>query len=156
MDFRDRRPRVPNRDIVAAALRSEGLRSRVPRLAGVSPNELSTRLRDSARFHDDFEAAIDAAWAAAHGGKMADGTDAHALVEQLRDQLDRQRSTDYRDARERQEKEAAKRQAARIQAAEQEAARQKAAKAAEQEAAGQKAAKAAAREAARGPRRCLT
>lgn len=130
MDWQNRAPRVPNRELVAAALRSEGLRSRVPRLAGVSQNELAVRLRDSARFHDDFEAAIGAAWAAAHGGRMPDGSDAEAAITAIRERLDRQRASDYRRAQERQERDEARWEALRTEAEQREAAREEAVSAA--------------------------
>lgn len=126
MDWQNRAQRVSNRELVAAALRSEGLRSRVPRLAGVSQNELATRLRDSARFHDDFEAAIGAAWAAAHGERMPDGSDAEAAITAIRERLDRQRARDYHHAQERREREEARWKALRAEAEQREAARRKA------------------------------
>lgn len=127
MAWQDRHPRVPNRELVAAALRSEGVQSRVPRLAGVSSNELSERLR-SQRFHDDFEAAIEAAWASVHGGQMPDGSDAGAAIAAIRERLDRQRTSDYRHAWERQEREEARWKALRGEAEQREAAREKAAR----------------------------
>lgn len=127
MDWRDRRPRVPNREIVAAALRSEGLRSRVPRLAGVSSRELSERLSNE-RFYADYNAAIEAAWAAAHGGRMPDGSDAEAAITAIRERLDRQRSSDYRHAQERQEREAARWKAMQAEAVQREAATEQAAR----------------------------
>ena len=122
MDWRDRRPRVPNREIVAAALRSEGFRSRVPRLAGVSSRELTERLSNE-RLYADYNAAIEAAWAAAHGGLMPDGSNADAAITAIRERLDRQRTSDYRHAQERQDREDSRQKAARLQAAQQEAAR---------------------------------
>jgi hypothetical protein len=115
VDWQNRPPGVSNREIVAAALRSEGLRSRVPRLAGVSSRELTERL-SSERFYADYNAAIEAAWAAAHGGLMPDGSDAEATITAIRERLDRQRTSDYRRAHERQEREEARRQAAQLEA----------------------------------------
>ncbi len=104
MSWRHFVPRVPNRELIDAALRSEGLRSRVPRLAGTTQRELTERLQGSDRFYQDFNAAINAAWAMAHGEQMPDGSDPAVVMAAIRERVHKQRADDHRRARERQEK----------------------------------------------------